>query len=122
MDKPKLVLVLTLLVGASIYLVGPAVTAETPRQVIIKGALLSEECMVNGKTSACYLELYHNPLVLLTGTRQMYNLKPNGVAQWKLDSAFGKQVVIKGTLNGKEILVTDVVALGGKKKLSKACL
>ncbi len=123
MNKLKLVLALTMFIGAFIYLAGPSVmAAKPPKQVLIKGTLLSEKCMTAGKTSACYLEWSHNPFVLLTGTRQLYNLKPNGVAQWKLDSGFGKQVAIKGILNGKEILVKDVAVLGGKKKLSKACL
>ncbi len=124
MDKLKLILAFILFVGAFAYLAGPGVmAAKQPKHVIIKGALLSEKCMTNGKTSACYLEWYDgNSLVLLTGTRQLYKLNPNHVAQWKLDHGFGKQVAIKGVLDGKDIIVKDMVALGGKKKLSKACL
>ncbi len=71
----------------------------------------------------CYLETAANsPMVLFTSDRKLYKLEPNRVAQWKLDSGFGKQVVVNGLVKGNKILVNDAAVLSGKKKLSKACL
>jgi hypothetical protein len=93
------------------------------REVLLTGQLLTENCLTEGRLSACSIESATNSrLVLFTGDRKLYVVELERAPQWKIDSAFGKHVVIKGTIKGSKIFVNDVVALGGKKKLSKACL
>ncbi len=112
---------LLITIVAGILTAGAAET--TRKEVLFAGQLLSERCLAGGKLSACYIEsAADSRVVLFTGDRKLYHLELGRAPQWKIDSAFGKQVVMKGTLEGSKILVNDVAALGGKKKLSKACL
>ncbi len=95
----------------------------TGKEALMTGHLCSERCLAGGRLSACDIEsAVDSRVVLFTGDRKLYHIELGRAPQWKIDSAFGKQVVMKGTLEGSKIFVNDVVALGGKKKLSKACL
>ena len=99
-------------------------TAEAgENEVLIKGQLVTEKCIKEGRLSGCYLkESEDSPWVIFTGDKKLYKIVRNRAAQWKLDSGFGKQVVIKGILKGNKILVNDAAALEGSKKMSKSCL
>jgi hypothetical protein len=99
-------------------------TAEAAgNEVLIRGQLVSEKCVSEGKLSACYLkDLGDSPWVVFTGARKLYRVVLHRAAQWKLDNGFGKQVVIKGILKGNKILVNDLAPLEGARKMSKACL
>lgn len=101
--------------------------AKGDEVIIVKGLLTTERCM---KEPVCYLEWYQewikNPssssLVLFTGTRTTYHMEIGEVPKWKVNSGFGKQVAIKGVMEGKKIKVYDIIPLSGGGKLSKACL
>lgn len=113
---------MTIAAGALIA-VGAGIAEAAGNEVLMKGQLVSEECMKSGMLSACYLEsASSSPLVLFTNDRKLYKIEPRRVPLWKLDSGFGKQVVVKGTVKGNKILVNDAAPLSGKRKLSKACL
>ena len=115
---------LMVLIGLSVVVmiflsVGPADAVE---EVLVKGRLISERCVTEGRFASCYLEDSNSgPWVVNTGER-LYRVVRHRVQQWKLDEGFGKKVVIKGIMRGGEILVNDLVPLEGKKKISKACL
>ncbi len=92
-------------------------------EVLIRGQLVSEKCMTDGRLTDCSIEdSGDSPWVIFTSDKKLYKIVLNRVAQWKLDSGFGKQVVIKGILKGNKILVNDAAALEGAKKMSKSCL
>ncbi len=124
MDKltVKSLNILTVLFLLSIFVA--AQTAEAAgTEVLIRGLLVSEKCVSEGKLSACYLiELGDSPRVVFTAARKLYKIVLHRAARWKLDNGFGKQVVIKGILKGNKILVNDLAPLEGAKKMSKACL
>lgn len=92
-------------------------------EALLHGQLLSERCLSEGRLSACYLEsVSTGKTVLFTGDRRLYKIEIGRIAQWKLDNAFGKMVAVKGVVKGNRIMVNDIAVMGGKKKLSKACL
>lgn len=92
-------------------------------ETLLKGQLVTEKCMTDGRLSDCFLkESDNSPWVIFTGDKKLYKVVRNRVARWKLDSGFGKQVVLKGILKGNKILVNDAAALEGGKKMSKSCL
>ncbi len=94
---------------------------EGGKIIVAKGTLTTEKCL---KSPTCYLEWYKDPssLVLFTGKRTVYHLTANEIPKWKFNSGFGKQVAIKGILQGNKILVNDIIPLEGGGKMSKACL
>ncbi|MBI5042936.1 MAG: hypothetical protein HZC10_03720 [Nitrospirae bacterium] len=93
------------------------------KDALLQGQILSERCLAEGRLSACFIEWTNkSPVVLFTGDRKLYRIELHRAAQWKLDNAFGKQVVVKGVVKGNKIMVNDIAVLGGKRKLSKACL
>jgi hypothetical protein len=92
-------------------------------EVLLRGQLLNEKCLMEGKLTTCSLgDLGDSPWVIFTGARTLYKVVLHRTTQWKLDNGFGKQVIIKGILKGHKILVNDVAPLEGGKKMSKACL
>ncbi|MFZ3089551.1 MAG: hypothetical protein WA240_02915 [Nitrospirota bacterium] len=112
------------IITIAITLIISAVPAEAAkRESLLQGQVLTERCLAEGRLSACYIEWTSNsPIVLFTGDRKLYRIELHRAAQWKLDNAFGKQVVLKGIIKGNKIMVNDIAVMGGKKKLSKACL
>ncbi|MBI3355117.1 MAG: hypothetical protein HY034_09565 [Nitrospirae bacterium] len=108
----------------TITLIISAGSAEAAkREALLQGQILTEKCLSAGRLSACYIEwTSKSPVVLFTGDRKLYRIELHRLAQWKLDNAFGKQVVLKGIIKGNKIMANDIAVLGGKKKLSKACL
>ncbi len=93
------------------------------KEVLIRGQLVSEKCMADGRLTDCTLEdSGDSPWVIFTADKKLYKVELRRAPQWKLDSGFGKQVVVKGILKGNKILVNDAAALEGAKKMSKSCL
>lgn len=107
-----------------LFLFSTAKAAEAEGRSVFKGLLTTEKCL---KEAVCYLEWlewYNDPskLVLFTKKRTLYHLETRGVPKWKFNSGFGKQVVIKGIIEGRKIIVDDLIPLGGTGKISKSCL
>ncbi len=116
---PALVIVLFLLSMP----VGVRTAQARGTEVLIRGQLISEKCMTDGRLTDCSIEdSGDSPWVIFTSDKKLYRIVRNRAPQWKLDSGFGKQVVIKGILKGNKILVNDAAALEGAKKMSKSCL
>lgn len=117
----KIFLYLLFLTAGSLFLSSAATGEETGKIIVVKGTLTTERCM---KEPICYLEWYKDPssLVLFTGTRTEYHLELGEVPKWKFSSGFGKQVAIRGVIEGKKIKVYDIIPLSGGGKISKACL
>lgn len=108
---------------STLFLITIAAGIAEGKETLLQGQILTEKCLAAGMLSACYIEwTSKSPVVLFTGDRKLYRIELNRLAQWKLDNAFGKQVVIKGVIKGTKIMANDIAVLGGKKKLSKACL
>lgn len=88
----------------------------------IKGRVIGETCARNGKIGECYLRWAH-PMVLWTEDGGYYRiaLLGEGLDQAALDKAFGKEVVVEGSITGRTIKVTKMVVLdpGGKKEFFK---
>ncbi len=102
---------------------GAGAAWASDREVLIRGQLVSEKCMADGRLTDCSLEdSGDSPWVIFTTDKKLYRVELNRAPQWKLDSGFGKQVVLKGILRGNRILVNDAAALEGAKKMSKSCL
>lgn len=119
MKGQKKILLLLFSIIAGLSFTPSVVTGE--EVIVVKGTLTTERCM---KEPICYLEWYKNPssLVLFTGTRTEYHLELGEVPKWKFNSGFGKQVAIRGVVEGKKIKVYDIIPLSGGGKMSKACL
>ena len=108
---------------STLFLITIAAGIAEGKESLLQGQVLTERCLAEGRLSACYIEWTSNsPIVLFTGDRKLYRIELHRAAQWKLDNAFGKQVVLKGIIKGNKIMVNDIAVMGGKKKLSKACL
>ncbi|NOZ70210.1 MAG: hypothetical protein GXP46_13440 [Deferribacteres bacterium] len=110
-----------------VFLLSVTAGAETGwaagKEVLLRGQLVSEKCMADGRLTDCSLEdSGDSPWVIFTTDKKLYKVELNRAPQWKLDSGFGKQVVLKGILKGNKILVNDAAALEGAKKMSKSCL
>ncbi len=120
----KISLSVLLSITIAIILINSTRPAEAAkRESLLQGQVLTERCLAEGRLSACYIEWTNNsPIVLFTGDRKLYRIELHRAAQWKLDNAFGKQVVLKGIIKGNKIMVNDIAVMSGKKKLSKACL
>ncbi|HJM83270.1 MAG TPA: hypothetical protein QF720_06745 [Nitrospinota bacterium] len=104
-----------------LFLYSSMKAAEAARVSVVKGLLTTERCL---KDPICYLEWYddHSSLVLFTAKRTIYKLETGDIPDWKLTSGFRKQVIIKGVIEGRKIVISELVSLGGSGKISKACL
>lgn len=98
-------------------------TANVGANVLVRGTLLSTECLLGGKDKGCPLWGYrYDRLVLLSDKRTLYRINLAALPRWKADKGFGKKVVITGERRGQGIVVRDLVPLEGGGKISKACL
>lgn len=95
-------------------------TASSAEFTVMQGWLIDENCL-EAKKTPCPLEEYaKDKLVLLTPDDQIYRLKKNGVADWKLQKAYGQLIGLKGLIESDMIMVTNIVQVTGDKKLTKA--
>lgn len=95
-------------------------TASSAEFTVMQGWLMDENCL-EAKKTPCPLEEYaKDKLVLLTPDDQIYRLKKNGVADWKLQKAYGQLIGLKGLIESDMIMVTNIVQVTGDKKLTKA--
>ena len=100
-----------------IFFISPASSAEF---TVMQGWLMDEKCLEAKKTPCPLEECAVDKMVLVTPEEEVYRLKNNGVADWKLQKAYGQLIGLKGLKDGDIIKVVDIVQITGGKKLTKA--
>jgi hypothetical protein len=95
-------------------------SASSAEFTVMQGWLMDENCLEAKKTPCPLNEYAKDKLVLLTPDDQIYELKKNGVEDWKLQKAYGQLIGVKGLRDGNMIMVTNIVQVTGDKKLTKA--
>lgn len=112
--KARMVLWILSLVVA----VAPSAHLSASEFTIMQGRLLDEDCLL-AKKNPCLLENFTGKrLVLLTLDEVPYKIQPQGVADFKLNNAYGQVVVVKGMKQGNTIMVADLFR--PEKALTKA--
>lgn len=101
-----------------IVAVAPAAHLSASEFTIMQGRLIDEDCLL-AKKNPCPLENFTGQrLVLLTLDEVAYRIQPQGIADFKLNNAYGQVVVVKGMKQGDTIRVADLFR--PEKALTKA--
>jgi hypothetical protein len=105
-----------LILGAGMLLAAQgAVAAEELEK--FKGRIVGEKCAKLGKIGECYLK-WANPMVFFTEDGDYYAIERVGLAQERLDEAFGQEVEVQGQIVDDRVRIVQLSILnplGGKE-------
>lgn len=82
-----------------------------------KGRIVGEKCAKLGKIGECYLK-WANPMVFFTEEGDYYAIERAGIAEEKLDEAFGQEVEVQGRIVDDRVRIVQLSILrplGGKE-------
>lgn len=82
-----------------------------------KGRIVGEKCAKLGKIGECYLK-WASPMVFFTEEGDHYAIERAGVAEERLDEAFGQEVEVQGRIVDDRVQIVQLSILrplGGKE-------
>lgn len=105
----KRLAILILAMGAALLVAAQdaAVAAELEK---FKGRIVGEKCAKLGKIGECYLK-WANPMVFFTDEGDYYAIERVGVAEEKLDEAFGQEVEVQGQIVDDRVRIVQLSIL-----------
>ena len=102
--------------GAALLLAEQAAVAGAELEKF-KGRIVGEKCAKLGKIGECYLK-WANPMVFFTEEGDYYPIERAGVAEERLDEAFGQEVEVQGRIVDDRVQIVQLSILnplGGKE-------